>query len=413
MAFKINDESKQWVEKGIIDDTQREEILSLYQNERNKNSLLIVFAIIGSLLLGLGVILIFASNWQEIPREIRLFISFLPLLVSMGAVIYTIIKKWESVAFRESTTLGLSISIIATIALVEQVYQIPTKATELICLCMFLMLPIMYLTGAKAPAALYVFCAMWVTFSYEMTEMWIPLISIIVVIPFFVWQFIKVANKGVLWYLTFLADILIILGVYAFADIIDCFEAIMIALFAVAVIVFEAFIKYIKNDNAFSPLSFLSAITLIILHIVASFRNVELHEYLFKEYLAFVYVAALLVITAAYAFMRYKEHRKNELTVYSVTPTDVIIMFALVGIPLHWILSNILLSALGITLIVIGSKRYSFKQLNYGMLIIISVIVARFFDMDIDLLARGIIFILIGAGFIFTNFLLHKKWRAK
>jgi len=56
---------------------------------------------------------------------------------------------------------------------------------------------------------------------------------------------------------------------------------------------------------------------------------------------------------------------------------------------------------------------YSLKLVNGGMLLLIFVIIARFFDSDLGLMERGIAFVLIGAGFIVTNLLLYKKWRVR
>ena len=59
--------------------------IRLYIQERKRTStshkLLIIFGVLGASLIGLGIIVLLAHNWDELPRWIKTFFSFLPLLV--------------------------------------------------------------------------------------------------------------------------------------------------------------------------------------------------------------------------------------------------------------------------------------------------------------------------------------------
>ena len=46
---------------------------------------------------------------------------------------------------------------------------------------------------------------------------------------------------------------------------------------------------------------------------------------------------------------------------------------------------------------------------NAGMIILGALIVARFFDVDMGFVVRGIAFILLGIGFLATNLILMKR----
>lgn len=405
MSFKLEEESKRWTDSGIITAEQRDEILGFYKKKQTYNPVLIVFAILGSLLLGLGVVLIFASNWDNITRTAKLIISFLPLIGSMGAVLFTVLKKNDSAAFREGTSLGLCIAIYATTALVEQVFQIRTSLPEFLSLCMFLSLPALYLFQAKAPAAIYIISAIWVGFSEQM-PLGLTYISIIAIAPYFVIQIMKTDNKASLWYLTVLMNSLIVLAVFVIPDWDIVIYKFLIS--CVAIISLETFIKRIKGSSVYAPNTGLAGIVIIILHIIASFRLTSLHEIMFEDGMSFFCLSVLLCVVGAYAAIRMVKREKND---FKPEAADALVLLAIIGIPMYWLWSNLLLITLGIWFIVSASKSYSFKHLNYGMLVLIGVIVTRFFDFELELFARGIIFILLGAGFIFTNFLLHKKWR--
>jgi hypothetical protein len=47
--------------------------------------------------------------------------------------------------------------------------------------------------------------------------------------------------------------------------------------------------------------------------------------------------------------------------------------------------------------------------LNYGLLILTALIICRFFDLDMSFVARGLLFVLVGAGFFAANIWMVKK----
>jgi hypothetical protein len=73
------------------------------------------------------------------------------------------------------------------------------------------------------------------------------------------------------------------------------------------------------------------------------------------------------------------------------------------------ILFNVYALALGVELITRGLRANSTARTNFGLLIIAGLGVARFFDSDLSFVSRAIGFIVIGVGFILTNFVLFKK----
>ena len=74
---------------------------------------------------------------------------------------------------------------------------------------------------------------------------------------------------------------------------------------------------------------------------------------------------------------------------------------------------NIFILALGISVIKRGIDTSNFVFLNYGLLIITSLIVTRFFDTDLTFVVRGLLFIIVGVGFFASNYLMGKKSKKK
>jgi hypothetical protein len=73
------------------------------------------------------------------------------------------------------------------------------------------------------------------------------------------------------------------------------------------------------------------------------------------------------------------------------------------------VLDNILLFAFGVFTIRDGAQQNKLSLLNYGLLILTGLIICRFFDLDMSFVARGLLFVLVGAGFFAANIWMVKK----
>ena len=398
--MRIPEESKRWVELGFIDESQRGHILSLYQKKRSINPIYVLFAVLGSLLLGLGIILIFANNWENMPRNIKLCVSFLPLAAAMSLFWLTLLKRRESIAFREGTALGLCLSIFATLALISQVFHIHSDIGTYLRLCIFLSLPAIYFLEAKSPAAIYVACAIW-SGAGSQTPYWVMLLSVAALAPFLVVQLKKREHKAVIWYLSVLSGAFITLTVFKLDGY---WMALSIKFLSCAIflLALDALIKRGKT-NAALPLAPLSYLTIVAVMFISSFRDIELFD-LFDDPLGLIVLGCAVAAYAAVRFYKQPFEKKS---------SDAFVLCALLGFPLFWLWSNTLLSILGIVFIVDGVGKFNLRLVNGGMFLLILVIAARFFDSELGLMERGIAFVVIGAGFILTNLLLHKKWRAR
>lgn len=73
-------ETKVWVNSGIISGDQADRIIGLYPAE-NKNRLISALLLLGAILLGAGMIMFFASNWQYIPKWGKIVLVLIPLML--------------------------------------------------------------------------------------------------------------------------------------------------------------------------------------------------------------------------------------------------------------------------------------------------------------------------------------------
>src|SRR3954468_4163885 len=123
----------------------------------------ILSAILGSLLVGAGIVLLVAHNWDFLSRPIRCGIAFAPLILSQALAIFVLLRRGESAAWHETAAI-LNVAAIGTaMALVSQTYQIQGDFARFILVWMILALPIVYLFQTSVGlSAYFVGVAVWV-----------------------------------------------------------------------------------------------------------------------------------------------------------------------------------------------------------------------------------------------------------
>ena len=86
--------------------------------------------------------------------------------------------------------------------------------------------------------------------------------------------------------------------------------------------------------------------------------------------------------------------------IFSLTesPFDVIFM----------VVCNLILFVLSILCIFDGVRKIDLYNANVGMVTLCTLIVLRFFDSELPLSARGVVFLILGAGFLLFNLYLVK-----
>ena len=72
-------------------------------------------------------------------------------------------------------------------------------------------------------------------------------------------------------------------------------------------------------------------------------------------------------------------------------------------------LFDVYLLAIGLWLLITGIRIPRQGQMNVGLLVISALIVARFFDTDLDFLLRGLMFIGLGIAFLVTNVVMIRR----
>jgi uncharacterized membrane protein len=109
----------------------------------------------GALMIGLGVIALFAANWDAFGREARAVIALAPVVACGVAAILAHARGVKSRALWEPVGILWCVSVAAAACLVAQTYQVGGSVPGLVLLVALLMLPVIWVTRAAAPMALW------------------------------------------------------------------------------------------------------------------------------------------------------------------------------------------------------------------------------------------------------------------
>jgi len=152
------------VEQGVLDAEAADRLKLHYGQPEPMMSratlLMVLVSILGAVLAGGGVIMLIAHNWDELPRNIKLSLAFLPLAISLGLGVFTLVRG-KGPAWTESVPVFMAISVAAAISLVAQTYHISGDLPRFLLTWSVLTLPLIYLFRSTATAVLYLVLVCW------------------------------------------------------------------------------------------------------------------------------------------------------------------------------------------------------------------------------------------------------------
>lgn len=418
--MKINLE--ELIKNGIISETTADSIQQYYtdRNTTNPNRLLLIFAVLGSLLIGAGIILIIGHNWDSFPRWLKTSLSFLPLIIAQIIVAYTILKKYDNPIWREASAVILFFAIGASISLVSQVYHIVGDIKSFLLTWIILAIPIVYLLKSKAVLLLVI--AFLTSYGQQVGYVhqrstpyyyWLLLLSLV---PF-IYQLFKTEKTSnslsfILWAL--LGSITMLLATFEmdFSPVVLC---IYMSYFGLLYLVGIWYKKY-TDSFVRNPFIVIGCIGTIIFLFISSFQgfwenvNEPRNVIQFSELSTYIWIGLTIMATAllVFLFRNDKTSLSNPLN-YSFLLFIVIYCLCYINPFISVSLSNLLLLCIGISLIWRGNIELDLRLLNVGLVIILILIVARFFDFKISFIVRGIIFVFLGIAFFLANYALIKK----
>ncbi|WP_396591571.1 DUF2157 domain-containing protein [Allomuricauda sp. R78024] len=412
------------VKADIITEETADSIKNYYENKGSSytNRLFVVFGILGAILVGLGVILIIAHNWDELSKMTKTVFAFLPLVVAQVICGYVLIKKQDSVAWRESGTTLLFFGVGACISLVSQIYNISGDLSSFLLTWMLICLPAIYIMRSSVTSLLFIIGITYYAcetnyWSYPSSESYLYWLLLLGILPFYYLLYRKKPKSNFMVFHNWVIPLSITIVLGIFADKAEEFMFVgYFSLFGLFYLIGNlAFFNEQKTRNSgYKTIGSLgSIILLLILSFDGFWEDLRRKYFLLNEVLLSpeFFVSAIITILAG-VLLYLHQRNKPWNDIKPLTPMFILFIVAFfigLSFPFAAILINFYVFALGILTIREGAKQNHLGVLNYGLIIITILVICRFFDTNLSFVVRGILFVSVGVGFFATNYWMLKK----
>ncbi len=410
------------IEAGIITEATSESIKNFYDQKKDQSQSRVItaFAILGGLLVGMGIILILAHNWDELARSTKTMLAFLPLVVAQALGVFVIWRKSESAAWRESVSALLYFAVGSSMALVAQIYNIPGNLGTFLLTWMLLCLPVIYLLRSSIMSLLVIIgITVYVNevsyWTYSGKEAYLYWLVLALIAP----HYYLLAKKNPLSNFVVFHDWVIALSLtICLGSLSHEGEEIMymayLAMFGLFVIIgnMKLFSHKLIINN---PWRIIGSLGIIIMLLMLSFEwfweDLMSQDEPFTEYREFYLYLFLLALSAGFIIRKaaqasWKFNGFLEFVPFVMFPVFLIGQDS-VGIPM--VVVNLMVLSIGLVTVRNGFRLNHLGIMNYGFLIIASLVVCRFFDTDLSYVIRGVMFVLVGLGFFMANYFMLKQ----
>ena len=143
--MKIFNQIQELQNEGVITPETALDISNYYQfkNKSSSSRLTVIYSVFGSILIGLGLILLFAHNWDEMSKIAKTIVAIAPLAITQILGGYFMYKKPDNLAVREGIGSLLFICIGLSISMVSQIYNIVGSLDSFMQIWLLLTLPLL------------------------------------------------------------------------------------------------------------------------------------------------------------------------------------------------------------------------------------------------------------------------------
>ncbi len=425
----ILEEIPKLVAQGVLAPDGAERLKAHYEALPRKSGLslaILLFAILGAILIGLGVMLTIGSNWEQLGRPARTVLSFAPLVVAQTLAVVAICRRWESRPWREASSTLVFLAIGSSIALIGQTYNLPDDPVAFLMTWALLGAPLVYLLDAILPLMLYAACVVgWTTAAQsegnQASWFW-PLFALM--LPYAIRE-TKVNRRGARsviagWVLC--TTLCIGTGVSLEKVLPGLWIIIYGCLFA-SLYLAGRFWLDAEAGVWRRPYYAVGAGGIGIMSIMLSFtwpwdaigwRFMRYGQGYIPEAGIVDYIVLACFSVAVVTMLVISVRRGHASAIpYGLFPLLATGGYVLAAFDLNpsmpASLFTVYLLALGLYTTVAGLRIERLEIVSGGMFLLAALIVARFFDQDLPMVFRGIAFIVLGLTFLAVNIVLLKR----
>ena len=422
MSHLSRKELDELVNANVISFETSNSIFNYYENQKkeNPNRFPIIVNILGALLVGLGIILVVAHNWDSLNKLTKTFIAFLPLVAGQFLCSYTLIKRKNNILWSESSSIILFFAVASSISLVSQIYHISGELSGFLLTWMLLTVPLVYLMPSSVTALLYIVGITWYAcetgyfgnyYSRSIPLYYPALLAVIIPHYYQYYRYKSSSNFFILLNWLLVLSVTITLGSFVNSRL-DSSRWISTAYLAVFCVFYLTGRSHLFERNRLFANPFLGVgiggvLTVLF---IWSFKWPWSDDYLYSS--PFLYITAVILVIEVWLMI--SDYNRVKKIIFDPLGFSGLFLFLLLFMFQSAPSAGIFFVNLWILFVAVffirrGALMDHLGILNFGLLIIAILAVCRFFDDNIPFVWRGLFFLATGAGFFAGNYLLVKK----
>ncbi|MDX9872387.1 MAG: DUF2157 domain-containing protein [Clostridia bacterium] len=402
-------ELPRWVADGLITPENAETLRQRYPV--TKNSMTQTLALLGSVLLGIGVILFFAANWEAMSRTLKIAVVVLAVLLAYGGGYYLryVRGTYPKVGYA-LICLG-SLLYGAAIWLIGQIFHLAPEAGSAFLLWYLGVIPVAWLfqSSFNLVLALFNLTAWFIAGHYPLSWpfLFFPLLLVLTILPPAIrkknhFVFVLAVLAGYIWFIP--------LGV-KLAGINYSFQLGIISLLLFSLVIY--LLGQWAERRAFFAEGFLQALSFV--GLFAGLAAFTFHDFL-SRFGADALGAFPWLIAGTLAVIVLLKIKERQLTLRDI-PLLLLLLCLLPFFP-QLGESSFLLIALNVLffILTLGAVYYGYQAkrpllFNLGMLLFAVAVAMKYFDIFFALLPRSAFFMSGGVLLLAGSFLLEYKRR--
>lgn len=419
----LEDQLPVWVENSLVNEASAERIRAYYKAQENIkgtdfNIAFLVIGILGSLLIGVGIISIFAYKWTVFSVFTKTILGAIPVLLGLSIYVYAFFSKPNSRAWTEASAGFFALSLAASIGIISNTHRFfYTYEEGLVFIWLVLSLPLIYLRNATFPALLYLCGSMVFVANISADYRLVYWGLFAAIIPHFIRNkpLSKTTNRFAL-----LGWSLVISMGFAWTQVWDM-GVFWYAYFGMALAVVVTYmlgkIYYPNRSGIFHrPFQIAAVLFSYIVGLILSYDEFKVKkiDQLFDgvgntaEWIGYIGFVIGLFWLISYVYLLVRTLRSSTRDVNF--PILCFPMLILASIFLPCVLTmNLYVMALGIYYLYRGVRDRYTAEINLGMFFLIFQIFVHFVNSNLDLIAKGVVFIVLGLLFLSVNVYLSKR----
>lgn len=153
----LRDQLDGWKEDGLVSEEQANAIRQRYSKDAS-GSLRLSYILLGSLatlLVGSGIVLIFAYQWEKLSDLTKGALSVLPTLSGLAFFLYVCFSRRDALVWRESASGFLMLMFAASMALWGQTFGMLEESQQFWLVWILLSVPLLFILNSSLSALLF------------------------------------------------------------------------------------------------------------------------------------------------------------------------------------------------------------------------------------------------------------------